>query len=390
MKIRILLLILLFILLYGLSRYLFNLYTDYYFNQKKTELKNDLDAQLNKIFNGSNKIVEAKLGKYYPDTVRIDPFYLKHNDDLYYRSAFLMPENDGFQVRRKYFCMHTEYKDIKDLEVIWSISLPTVVWEIKVLEKTEEGYYVQYSLEPIAVGYKKLTNKYEKAFRPSLYDCCKNQFKYITENDEEIKYFYNPSQINRIVNFQSIGNKYYYLSRQRDNEWSEEKPKYYRYEDDFKKREMYETFNGISYIHNYYYKAFYAKTFPDYYNFYFNQNAYDSDFSEFNKKGLNIILLSLIIIFIFPIYYTIKKGIKNKIELKKYDNQSVISTINSPEFELLLLKCSPKNFMNPYDAEKVALANKIYSSILTNQNNTRKLNKLKKEAEKKLNIIISD
>ena len=72
------------------------------------------------------------------------------------------------------------------------------------------------------------------------------------------------------------------------------------------------------------------------------------------------------------------------------ENQTNPNLEQSVEYEVLLSRCSPNNFMDPYDAEKVALANKIYSSILANRNDIEKLKKLKKEAEKKLNIILSD
>ena len=46
--------------------------------------------------------------------------------------------------------------------------------------------------------------------------------------------------------------------------------------------------------------------------------------------------------------------------------------------------------MNPYDAKKVNISNKLYSSISENKNSNHKTERLKKEAVKKLNIKFED
>jgi len=388
MKVRISLLLLIFLFCSGLSSYLFYLYVDYSFNQQKIIYQKDIETQLDKLFKGTNKIVEAKMGSYAPDTIRLNDSYLPWDNLSYNPSVYSMPESNGFEIKRKFLYKSLKYEDIKDLEVLWEILFPEIVWEIVVLEETEFGYYAQYEMKPLAVGYKKLNDRYEKEFRPSLYNCCKGAFNYMVENNEEIKYFYTPSQTNRISKFKWIENKYYHVGRLRDLDWTPQKPSYQYYENDPKKRSQLEQFESLSCIFNYYSKTFYTKSKTDYYNFYFDEITFNNDKKSFLYKGLKIILILIFIIFLISLYLTLKKNRRKRLITLGTDNQVNTNTNQEQSIDYieLLSKCSPINFMDPYDSKKVALANKIYSSVLENKNNICKLKKLRIEAEEKLQI----
>ena len=312
MKLKVLLLLLIFLFCTGLCIYLFNLYTDHYFNQQKITYQKDLDMQLDKLFKGTNKIVEAKMLKYYPDTIRLDNLYFPKKKSEFNPFVCTLPESDGFALKRKFLYQKLEYNDIEDLEVLWEIWIPTSVWEIEVLEKTESGYYTQYKMMPLAVGYKKLVDRNEEKFRPSLYVCCKNAYKYLIENNEEIKYFYTPSQTIRIVKFKSVDNKYYHVDRLRDNDWTLKKPIYQYYENDPKKINYLQHYESLSCIFSYYDKIFYAKTKTNYYNFYFDEISFNNDKKNYLNNGFKIIFIIIFIIFILPLFIIIKKNKKNK------------------------------------------------------------------------------
>lgn len=55
----------------------------------------------------------------------------------------------------------------------------------------------------------------------------------------------------------------------------------------------------------------------------------------------------------------------------------------------LKTKCNPANFMNPYNFEKVKIANDIYSSIEPCESDLKKLKELRTRAELELGIIFS-
>lgn len=58
-------------------------------------------------------------------------------------------------------------------------------------------------------------------------------------------------------------------------------------------------------------------------------------------------------------------------------------------FEELKAKCHPKQFMEPYDHEKVKVANELYARILNAEDDTKKLEGLRAEAMKRLGIKFS-
>ncbi|MBQ9893461.1 MAG: hypothetical protein IJM35_09950 [Bacteroidales bacterium] len=63
-------------------------------------------------------------------------------------------------------------------------------------------------------------------------------------------------------------------------------------------------------------------------------------------------------------------------------NELGISIDTTVIFDELSSICNPENFMQPYDAVKVSIANKLYSRILENKSNVFELEKIRKEAIK--------
>ena len=58
-------------------------------------------------------------------------------------------------------------------------------------------------------------------------------------------------------------------------------------------------------------------------------------------------------------------------------------------FEELKTKCHPKQFMEPYDHEKVKVANELYARILKAKDDTKRLEELRNEAMGKLGVKFS-
>ena len=74
--------------------------------------------------------------------------------------------------------------------------------------------------------------------------------------------------------------------------------------------------------------------------------------------------------------------------LKKLRQQAIdelnINFINAEYLQNLKLKCNPERFLNPYNAEKVRVANEIYNKLLVNENNIDILEEIEKEIKDKL------
>ncbi len=58
-------------------------------------------------------------------------------------------------------------------------------------------------------------------------------------------------------------------------------------------------------------------------------------------------------------------------------------------YDELKARCDPKNFMNPYDPDKVSIANELYSIIISSDKKIEKLKSLRRQAMEKLGIQFS-
>ncbi|MBR5728518.1 MAG: hypothetical protein IKX39_07720 [Muribaculaceae bacterium] len=73
----------------------------------------------------------------------------------------------------------------------------------------------------------------------------------------------------------------------------------------------------------------------------------------------------------------------------KQSNNSITNNESKNLFETLKEKCNPANFMEPYDHEKVRTANEIYSKILQHEQDEGQLRQLREQASKQLGISFS-
>ena len=61
-------------------------------------------------------------------------------------------------------------------------------------------------------------------------------------------------------------------------------------------------------------------------------------------------------------------------------------TISDAEYEVLMHKINPINFMNPYDSEKVKVANDLYSALLKSRDNETIIRMIEEKAKDILKI----
>lgn len=124
--------------------------------------------------------------------------------------------------------------------------------------------------------------------------------------------------------------------------------------------------------------------------------ANESPWAKALGAGLGAVLFSII-------WYTIEhfsNKKKAKKQNKRYNEEKADAFIKSDRqghgdynkylLNELLCKCNPQVFMNPYNYEKVRIANELYPRLLKcNVNDNEELVKIRKEAIYKLGIVLS-
>ena len=118
------------------------------------------------------------------------------------------------------------------------------------------------------------------------------------------------------------------------------------------------------------------------------------DYNNINLYYLGIPIVSIIIITILLILFAILlKKRKKKAKTKKIFNFGVTLNKSSEElnenfidYEILLKKINPSNFISPYDSEKVKIANDLYSALLKANGNETIIAMIKEKAISDLKI----
>lgn len=274
----------------------------------------DLEKNINILMGYNDKIITGKLEGYAPDTSPMDLDWFKG------RNWTMFPDSTIWQARKKNFIYtfcedkliynNNEYAKIEELEYLYTIAYPGTVWEIECLRKSASSLFL-YHIHPYAWGYKKCKT-YEKQFRPTGYNACKDAFEYLTKNDEKYAtYFTNES--NKVDAILNLENKYYYIKRiDNDRKIMEEEENRQRRMN--REREIYSSSNRFDYIHNYYYGVFCEIEFPETEYRISPKESYIKN--ETNNRILNnfLIISTITVLILFIIFY----GIKN---MQKKDAQ---------------------------------------------------------------------
>ena len=285
-------------------------------------------------------------------------------------------------------------------------------WNLVIIKHDYEGVYVNWFF-PYAVGYKKLDYQWEYSYLPSIETAVEEAFDFFTSNTKSrfYKNFEKGSYSKVWSKIHDAQNEYYYMHEDENRRfWHggieglfEESISFDDHSSPFQ----------YGYMHNGYYRVFTALTQPKTYTI--KKYAWSPD--EQDKKDLwlywSIALTVLFLLIIIPLiivnmrhkkekeerlYNKLKrlcnpanfmsKGNYNKEKVDKANdiwaklmsiNQNDkeafneiqilavrelgINLINKDKVQELMDKVNPKNFINPYNAEKLALANELYTII---------------------------
>lgn len=142
-------------------------------------------------------------------------------------------------------------------------------------------------------------------------------------------------------------------------------------------------------------KLFFTKRYVSYYKI--TEDIYKTN-SDIIKYTIGFLFLETLL---FALFWYLRKKMKGKplpslkiLKEKAKDNKSAIiqkaqksdNAVTDAEYEVLLHKINPINFMNPYDAEKVKIANDLYSALLKSRDNETIIRMIEEKAKKTLNI----
>lgn len=112
-----------------------------------------------------------------------------------------------------------------------------------------------------------------------------------------------------------------------------------------------------------------------------------------------IILISCFVLFetlLFALFWFFRKRLKKnrmpkqEVELFGKNNRNALVAekpfVSDAEYDVLLHKINPINFMNPYDAERVKIANDLYSALLKSKDNDTIIRIIEEKAKELLNV----
>lgn len=249
--------------------------------------------------------------------------------------------------------------NFKGLEKLYAVK--ETPWEIYMLNRTEKDKLFLVKFQPVAVGYLHV-NQYMKAWRPSLNESCEDAFKYIINEDKNYKGCYAPENMHLVQKILSLYNKYYYLEEDEGIDDRFIVNSFFSYD-------KYEGVNSlennplaghqISLIYNNYYRVYYDIYPLHTYEVDFNYYNYNRDRSDFYDRYMSILRIVYIILIILMGLYLILLTIKYKSIFLNVQNALFPKSLKKE----LLLKCNPKQFMNPLNSDLVAKSNNLYAEI---------------------------
>ena len=226
---------------------------------------------------------------------------------------------------------------------------------------------------PYAIGYRRLESPFLYNYAPSVQSAVEEAFDYYTKNEDSpyLESIRNTS-VEEMMGIEELDNEYYTIAK-------DYYPQIHVSGDCIDENDD-EKGNGYSicpikkgYMQNGFYRVFIAETQPETYSIVKKGNP---DIEERNKLwifgaiGLTIVMLVIVV----PLWIIHNK--RNKIKFESLHDK-------------LLRLCKPSNFMKDYDKEKVDKANEIYQRLMEIKPDDKEtLMSLQAEAVASLGIVL--
>jgi len=238
-------------------------------------------------------------------------------------------------------------------------------WQLFVASKINYNTMYIANIYPTSVGYRRQDNSYMYSWIPSVEDCVKEAYDFWV-SDPKSNYIdtYQKGNKNRINDLiRDVPNEYF--------DWYH-----------FDNYGSMGNSEDAGYMYNGYYKVFSGRTN---YQTYEIKQLYDVIDSDKKNKLLTggIILTVILMCFLIPLLIQNNRNEKKKKEcIEEYEKRK-----NESIYDKLADLCNPAKFMNPYDKEKVEKANSIYEQLMkTSSYDIKTLKKLRQQAIDELNL----
>ena len=283
-----------------------------------------------------------------------------------------------------YLFMNYQSGHYKNLEELYAIKhLP---WQIFLLKRIDYERLTFFIFSPIAVGYQ-FIEPYMKSWRPSLEESCEEAYKYIIQEDKQYKNCFNPQNKRSVKEILGKYNRYYYLQPEKlsdINAFPGSIPPFETYENPRINNSAIPPFGySINYIYNGYYRVYYG-IMPHTYKVEFNYYNYNFDKKEFCKKYDRIATVILILIILVLSIWLVTCLYKLKKNNKKDRTSNVLDHNKEMLYNEIIKTSNPQLFIQPYNPEKLAIANDIYSKAIANKENLELLEELLKRIKEEL------
>ncbi|MCI7178013.1 MAG: hypothetical protein SOU95_00325 [Candidatus Cryptobacteroides sp.] len=387
-----------------------------YIENKDNRLRNEIHDKISEIFAHQDQFVDIAYSGYKVGSEKVSippkPVDLgvqteeskKLIGDIHRQSMDKWKENYGdlYELHRVFY-KRSDWSSPYDYEDGWNLVI---------IKHDYEGVYVNWFF-PYAVGYKKQDYQWEYSYLPSIKTAVEEAFEFFTSNPKSQYYndFEKGSYTNVWSKIYDAENEYYYILK-------DENMRFWHsgvnglFEESIGLNDKSSPFQ-YGYMHNGYYKVFTALTQPQTYTI--TKKTWGP--AIYDKKNLllywSIGITLLLLLIIIPLGIIERKHKKEKEEslydkLKRlcnpanfmskddYDKEKVdkaneiydklisinpedkeslneiqlfavkelgVNLINKDRVQELIEKVNPKNFINPYNAEKVALANELYAIV---------------------------
>lgn len=347
-----------------------------YVDNKDSRLRREAYDNFDRAFSNQNKYVSIGFsGKKVA--------YEKTSIPKYDASSLWSTNRDKEKWTEDYGDLYKMYKLIPKYtsQYSWDSDNQWSGWLLKIIEKISYDAFQVYQLYPYEVGYIKQSDSWMYNYMPSVQDAVNEAFDFHTTNEKSSysKYLSDKSYFDII---RSVENEYYEMY---SYDWDVEVLGEHK-ADSLLRTRGYFTFykNDLNtdkghsgYMYNGFYKVFNHKA-----SLYYYQIAYKS-WSDPKKRDLTSCLIWLFSIITFLLLCVIIPVIIKSNKQKKEQSESLK--------DKLIRTCNPQRFMSPYDEKKVAAANDIYEKLMNvSDEDIDSLIRIRKEASESLGISFID
>ena len=384
------------LILLSTAYYFLHLYalrmSEIYVENKKSTLQKEFYDKLNEYWGGESRLMyseEYGNSSYIPmdmDAVRfIDDRSAK--DIGFYSSVERLFPYDRFPLLTS-----TMFKCLKPgcFEQLYELNaVKTAPWQALLLKYKEKDEFQVFIFLPVAVGYLQ-SAIYMKDWRPSLDKSCEEALEYLVKEDKDYKGCYNPNNKRTIKNILALYNQYYYLQQKGHFGNGYEDDDYINFEEIWLSPNPEgepQCGHQISWIYNGFYRVYYDVYPYSTYEVSFNYYNYNNDKEIYYDKYFSVIRISLrlllVLLFVYLSYllYNYYQYLKIRVAI---DSGAKEELDKADLYNEIIEKANPKKFIEPYQPQKLIVANEIYSKALNNRDSKDILEELLKRIKKEL------